>query len=119
MNLFYWNYAARNRTIKARFQRSSCLRFGLNTRKARIIIKEVNPLKKSVVIVRCFAWVHDSPTLAKKQRQYYALFFSVSGSVEYINECLTCSMIKMGSSVSYNDDTCPQCGANTTKTFIG
>jgi len=38
--------------------------------------------------------------------------------VSCVSECLTCSMIKMGSSVSYSDDTCPQCGANTTKTFI-
>ena len=41
------------------------------------------------------------------------------GDAGVINECLTCSMIKMGSSVSYGDDSCPQCGANTTKTFIG
>eukprot|EP00090_Calanus_glacialis_P016235 TRINITY_DN25455_c0_g1_i1.p1 TRINITY_DN25455_c0_g1~~TRINITY_DN25455_c0_g1_i1.p1 ORF type:complete len:105 (+),score=27.70 TRINITY_DN25455_c0_g1_i1:53-367(+) len=41
------------------------------------------------------------------------------GGGDCINECLTCSMIKMGSSVSYSDDSCPQCGANTTKTFIG
>ena len=62
--------------------------------------------------------IHDSPTLTKKKAILRTIFY-VSGSVEYINECLTCSMIKMGSSVSYNDDTCPQCGANTTKTFIG
>eukprot|EP00090_Calanus_glacialis_P016236 TRINITY_DN25455_c0_g1_i2.p1 TRINITY_DN25455_c0_g1~~TRINITY_DN25455_c0_g1_i2.p1 ORF type:complete len:106 (+),score=24.26 TRINITY_DN25455_c0_g1_i2:53-370(+) len=42
-----------------------------------------------------------------------------AGGGDCINECLTCSMIKMGSSVSYSDDSCPQCGANTTKTFIG
>ena len=51
-----------------------------------------------------------------------------------ISECLTCSMIGMGSSVSYGDDRseprpapcrrtglcrCPQCGANTTKTYLG
>lgn len=37
---------------------------------------------------------------------------------DVISECLTCSMIKMGSSVSYGDDRCPQCGASTTKTFL-
>merc|ERR1711879_914639 len=37
---------------------------------------------------------------------------------DVISECLTCSMIKMGSSVSYSDDRCPQCGASTTKTFL-
>jgi len=38
---------------------------------------------------------------------------------DYISECLTCSLIQMGSSVSYSDNTCPQCGANTTKTYLG
>ena len=26
-------------------------------------------------------------------------------------ECLTCSLIQMGSSMAYGDNTCPQCGA--------
>jgi len=27
------------------------------------------------------------------------------------NECLTCSLIQMGSSMAYGDNSCPQCGA--------
>eukprot|EP00090_Calanus_glacialis_P032916 TRINITY_DN54556_c0_g1_i1.p1 TRINITY_DN54556_c0_g1~~TRINITY_DN54556_c0_g1_i1.p1 ORF type:complete len:112 (-),score=26.04 TRINITY_DN54556_c0_g1_i1:124-459(-) len=35
-----------------------------------------------------------------------------------INECLTCSLIQMGSSLAYGDNSCPQCGANTTKVYL-
>merc|ERR1711973_93240 len=34
-----------------------------------------------------------------------------------INECLTCSLIQMGSSLAYGDNSCPQCGASTTVRF--
>ena len=27
------------------------------------------------------------------------------------NQCLTCSLIQMGSSMAYGDNSCPQCGA--------
>ena len=37
--------------------------------------------------------------------------------VVVINECLTCSLIQMGSSLAYGDNSCPQCGANTTVRF--
>ena len=53
-------------------------------------------------------------TLSALQRNY----ISLSSGEDVISECLTCSMIKMGSSVSYSDDRCPQCGASTTKTFL-
>ncbi|XP_023323049.1 uncharacterized protein LOC111697327 isoform X2 [Eurytemora carolleeae] len=33
----------------------------------------------------------------------------------HISECLTCSLIQMGSSVSYSDNTCTQCGRSTIK----
>ena len=29
------------------------------------------------------------------------------------DDCVTCSMIRMGSSVSYADNSCPQCGRRT------
>merc|ERR1711913_149534 len=36
-----------------------------------------------------------------------------------MSECLTCSLIQMGSSLAYGDNTCPHCGASTTKVFLG
>jgi len=56
--------------------------------------------------------LNDNPEIQKD-------FLQNEQGDDVISECLTCSMIKMGSSVSYNDDRCPQCGANTTKTYIG
>ena len=32
-------------------------------------------------------------------------------------ECLTCSLIQMGSSLAYGDNSCPQCGASTSVRF--
>ena len=52
-----------------------------------------------------------------KQKNTMIMLLQCLGD-DVITECLTCSMIKMGSSVSYGDDRCPQCGASTTKTFL-
>ena len=46
-------------------------------------------------------------------------FFKYSGQGVCINECLTCSLIQMGSSLAYGDNSCPQCGASTTKVYLG
>ena len=44
---------------------------------------------------------------------------SAAAGEEVVGECLTCALIKMGSSASYGDHSCPQCGACTSKTFSG
>ena len=64
---------------------------------------------------------------------FVPVFISVFSIV--VTECLSYSIIQMQtcleeaeklieiffvpSSISYSDNSCPQCGANTTKTFLG
>ena len=63
------------------------------------------------------------------------MFVFVSVFAIVVTECLSYSLIQMRrcldeaeklvqiffvpSSISYSDNSCPQCGANTTKTFLG
>ena len=38
---------------------------------------------------------------------YFLIFVGEEGTIE----CLTCSLVFMGSSMAYGDNNCPQCGA--------
>jgi len=48
-----------------------------------------------------------------------AILTSGEGIGEYKEECGTCALIAEGSTMPYSDNTCPQCGADTTQLTEG
>ena len=46
-----------------------------------------------------------------QQTQFLTNTFQIDQGGAGETECLTCSLIQMGSSMAYGDNSCPQCGA--------
>ena len=64
-----------------------------------------------------YIWIY---LITSEQVMYLSEYICVTGEqVVCMSECLTCSLIQMGSSLAYGDNTCPHCGASTTKVFLG
>ena len=78
-----------------------------------------NPLQTKLQTVQLYSWlgvvnILVSYILSFTKLYCWTIYLFVAGHSTTFEECHTCALIAEGSSMAYSDNTCPQCGSDTT-----